>query len=207
MRGRDGARTDRLVGALQCLKRVIRRGRFPTRADLFHVKHGWRLISRDTVARDSRRQQHRPCRIFTSREPDTAGCMRRAVCARSRATCRVRQPPICTLQADCLRPDDSSPIVGAPPGTTCLESRLPAVTLKAPVINPSTALPIMPVHVETFPHLDTLVPSPLVMFHVKRPGNSGFNTEHDSRFDVSDIHGARGPSSRWRGFLRAPRFT
>src|SRR5699024_4466650 len=159
--GRDGARTDRLVGAVQCLKHVIRRGRFPTRAGLFHVKHGWRLISGDTVARDSRRQQHRPCRIFTSREPDTAGRMRRAGAASARATCRGRLPPVCTLQADCLRPDASSPIVGAPPGTTCLERRLPAVTLTAPVITPSTALPIMPVHVATFPHLDTLVPSPL----------------------------------------------
>lgn len=133
--------------------------------------------------------------------------MRRAVCARSRATCRVRQPPICTLQADCLRPDDSSPIVGAPAGTTRRESRLSAVMLKAPVINLSIALPIVPAHVETLPHLDTLVPSPLVTFHVKRPGDSGFNTEHDSRFDVSDIRGARAPSSRWRGFPRAPRFT
>ena len=133
--------------------------------------------------------------------------MRRAVCARSRATCRVRQPAICTLQADCLRSDDSSPIVGAPAGTTHRESRLSTVMLKAPVINLSIALPIVPAHVETLPHLDTLVLDPLEMFHVKRSGDSGFNRGQDSREDVCNIRGARAPSSRQRAFLWPSCFT
>jgi hypothetical protein len=73
--------------------------------------------------------------------------------------------------------------------------------LKAPVINPSTALPIVPAHVETIPHRDTLVLEPLEMFHVKRSGGSGFNRGQDSRENVSDIRGARAPSSRQRAFL------